>query len=99
MLNSSPGTTVMDHDDPLLEPIHGVSFELYTRLSTDLLRRGVTGTDAVEQAVADHGVDAGRWREIQLGWVQRMGDSLELRERFGHATEHHRDDTSPEEPA
>lgn len=72
-----------DLSDPAFAPIHGVTLDEYARISAQLVRSGASGIPAVQAFAEGQGVPAGRWAEVQQGWVQRMAQSMEVRTRYG----------------
>jgi hypothetical protein len=58
---------------PRLEPIAGVSLELYAAISRECGRSGV-GLDGAALIAAAHGVAADAWQTAMEGWNARMAD-------------------------
>lgn len=70
--------------DPAFAPIEGISLDLYAEISAGLLKNGVMGPENVATFAESKGVPAGKWQEVQNGWVARMGQNPSVMNRYGH---------------
>jgi len=58
-------------DSPLLEPIDGVSVEMWASIAAALTTLG-DDPDGYHRLLAEHDLDAERYEAAQAGWIQRM---------------------------
>lgn len=77
------GTTISP-DDPRLEPIAGVTLELYAAISKAAATQGVDAPGLVQLALARGVVSEEAWHEAQEGWNARMKGDMQLATQFGH---------------
>jgi hypothetical protein len=75
-------------DDPIWQPINGVSLQDYAALSRDAQDRGVTDEAGMIAIAQEKGWDPGCTKAALDGWAQRMGQSpaigQQFREYLGH---------------
>jgi hypothetical protein len=79
---AAQGAMASDVDPALLEPIEGISLELYARFAKTIGERGLdeAGTKAmVEKA----GHTAEQWKAAYDGWNARFKGNMNLSTRFG----------------
>ena len=77
-------STDIDPNDPVLEPIEGVTIERYAELSAAVVGAGLKTEDEVEAwAVQQQGLPAGGYKRVADGWNARMGTHRALTNRFG----------------
>jgi hypothetical protein len=69
--------------DPIWAPIEGITLERYAQLTAQMVRLNLPGADAVTAWVESQGVAPGTWPTVQQGWVARMGQSMDVRTRYG----------------
>jgi len=86
MINPSvfggPSTSAVAADDPIWQPINGISLQEYAELARDAQARGVTdeaGTVAIAQ---EKGWNPSDTKAALDGWVQRMGQSMAVGQQF-----------------
>ena len=72
-----------DLNDPMWAPIDGIDCDTYARIMAGLLKDGVAGPEAVNAYAEAHGVPAGQWHAVQLGWNERMAQHMAVRTRYG----------------
>lgn len=64
-----------------VEPIAGVSLELYAKISKELANRG--GDQSLAPTIAaEHGVDGDSWDAAVAGWNQRMSQDQSVGAQF-----------------
>ena len=77
------GAPPANPNDPIWAPIEGVTLERYAWLTAQLVKLNLPGADAVTAWVETQGVAAGTWPTVQSGWTSRMGQSMDVRTRYG----------------
>ncbi len=70
-------------DDPILEPIEGITFEKFAELSAKLGKQGKMNLDDVVPFVESQGVKQGTWLTVQSGWMGRIQSNQELQLQYG----------------
>jgi hypothetical protein len=78
------GLGEIDLSQPQWESIEGVTLDKYAEISGRLQKEAVAGVEEVNAFAEKHGVPAGKWQPIQIGWTKRMGQHMDVRNRFGH---------------
>lgn len=73
-----------DPNDPMMQPIEGITVDKYAEITAGLAKNGVMGLEEVNAYAESLGVKPGTWQEVQNGWVSRMGQSETVRTRYGH---------------
>jgi hypothetical protein len=73
----------VDMSGPQWEAIEGVTLDQYAEIAGKMAKQGVMGPEAVGTFAEQHGVPAGKWQAVQNGWTQRMGQHVDVRNRFG----------------
>ena len=73
----------VDPDDPIWEPIAGVTLDQYARITAAMARQSLGTPDQAQAWLAAQGVEPGTWGEVQSGWVDRMATSEAVRTRYG----------------
>lgn len=71
-------------NDPMWEPIEGITLDKYAEISAGLLKNGVTGVENVNNYAESLGVPKGAWQAVQTGWVAKMGQHMAVRTRYGN---------------
>jgi hypothetical protein len=71
---SATGQITSDDNDPLLEPIHGISFKDYTSMNAKISQG--FDTKVVCQAM---GIEAPIWEEVSTLWVKRMQEDAQFK--------------------
>jgi hypothetical protein len=73
----------VDLNDPMWQPIHGITCDRYAQITAQLARQNLGGIDATQQWLEGQGVVAGTWADINSGWSQRMASYEPVRTRYG----------------
>jgi len=76
-------TQPVDLNNPMWQPIEGITLDKYAEISAGLMKNGVMGLENVAKFVEGLGVPAGAWQTVQNGWVARMGQNEPVRTRYG----------------
>jgi hypothetical protein len=77
-----PSTSAVASDDPIWQPINGISLQDYAEIAREAQARGVTdeaGTIAIAQ---ERGLNPADTKAALDGWVQRMGQSMAVGQQF-----------------
>ncbi len=77
-----PSTRSVSADDPIWEPIHGVSLQDYAGLAREAQARGVTDEAGMIALASERGWDPADTKTALDGWVQRMGQSMAVGQQF-----------------
>ncbi|MBO0680624.1 hypothetical protein JRC04_24425 [Mycolicibacterium sp. S2-37] len=77
-----PSTRSVAADDPIWQPINGISLQDYAGLARDAQARGVVDEAGMIGLAAERGWDAADTKAALDGWVQRMGQSMAVGQRF-----------------
>ena len=88
-LLGGPSAAPLAADDPLLQPVDGVSLELYASVAREAQARGITDEDGMARLTEElHGIPADRAKAAYAVWVQRMSQSMvvgqQLRRHMGY---------------
>ncbi|MBN2378543.1 hypothetical protein JXM67_01910 [candidate division WOR-3 bacterium] len=73
----------VDMQDPMWEPIEGITLDKYAEITALLGKNNVMGVEAVNAFAESKGVKPGTWQVVQNGWVARMGKNEPVRTRYG----------------
>ncbi|MGQ0805417.1 MAG: hypothetical protein ACT4PI_16335 [Actinomycetota bacterium] len=76
-------STDIDPNDPVLEPIEGVTIERYAELCAAISSAGLKTEDEVDAWAVKQGLQAGGYKRVADGWNARMGTHRALTNRFG----------------
>lgn len=84
-----PSTKPLATDDPLLQPVNGVSLEMYGTAAAEAGRRGITDENGMAALIEEmHGIPAADAKAAFPVWIQRMGQSMvvgqQLRKHMGY---------------
>ena len=84
-----PSTDALSPDDPLLQPVNGVSLEMYGTAAGQAQARGVTDEAGMAALIEEmYGVPAADVGPAIQEWVRRMGQSMvigqQLRKYMGY---------------
>ncbi|MFN8104177.1 MAG: hypothetical protein U0U69_06920 [Acidimicrobiia bacterium] len=83
---ATPGTppgAPLAADDPLWEPIYGLSVDHYAQIVKYAVRQGLQDEYSICQFAQQHyGIAAETWNAAAAGWVDRMGRSAAIDQRF-----------------
>jgi hypothetical protein len=77
-----PSTRSMAADDPIWEPINGISLEDYAGLARDAGARGINNEAGMIALAQERGWDPENTKAALDGWVQRMGQSMAVGQHF-----------------
>lgn len=77
-----PSTRSVAADDPIWEPINGVSLQDYAGLARDAQARGVTDEAGMIALASERGWNPADTKAALDGWVQRMGESMAVGQQF-----------------
>ena len=73
----------VDLDDPVWQPIDGITLDKYAQLTAAMARRDLGPSDEVQAWLEGQGVQPGTWAVVQTGWVNRMSTNEAVRTRYG----------------
>jgi hypothetical protein len=77
-----PSTRSVAGDDPIWQPINGISLEDYAALARDAQARGVTHEAGMITLARERGWDPADTKAALHGWVARMGQSMAVGQQF-----------------
>jgi hypothetical protein len=77
-----PSTTPLAADDPLLQPVEGVSLEQYARIAKLAGNQGITDEAGVCALAASQGIPADVYQRVMGVWNQRMQQSMVVGQTF-----------------
>ena len=77
-----PSTRSVAADDPIWQPINGISLQHYADLARDAQARGVTDEAGMIALAQERGWDPADTKAALDGWVQRMGQSMAVGQQF-----------------
>ncbi|RZT14408.1 hypothetical protein EV589_5131 [Mycobacterium sp. BK558] len=77
-----PSTRSVAADDPIWEPINGVSLQDYASLARDAQARGVTDEAGMIALASERGWNPADTKAALDGWVQRMSESMAVGQQF-----------------
>jgi hypothetical protein len=77
-----PSTRSVAADDPIWEPINGVSLQDYASLARDAQARGVTDEAGMIALASERGWNPADTKAALDGWVQRMSQSMAVGQQF-----------------
>ena len=81
-LLGGPSTRSVAADDPIWQPINGISLQDYGNLARDAQARGVTDEAGMIALGQERGWDPADTKAALDGWVQRMGQSMAVGQQF-----------------
>jgi hypothetical protein len=73
----------VDLNDPIWQPIEGITLDKYAQLTAAMARQGLGTGDQAQAWLEAQGVKAGTWVDVQTGWVNRMANTEAVRTRYG----------------
>jgi hypothetical protein len=86
MINPSafggPSTSAVAADDPIWQPINGISLQDYAGLARDAQARGITDEAGMISLSQERGWNPADTKAALDGWVQRMGQSMAVGQQF-----------------
>ncbi len=77
-----PSTRSVAEDDPIWEPINGISLQDYADLSREAQARGVTDEAGMIAIAQEKGFSAEDTKAALDGWIARMGQSQAVGQQF-----------------
>ena len=77
-----PSNQPVAADDPIWQPINGVSLQDYADLARDAQARGVTDEAGMIAIAQERGWNPADTKAALDGWVQRMGQSMAVGQQF-----------------
>jgi hypothetical protein len=77
-----PSTRSVAADDPIWQPINGISLQHYAELARDAQARGVTDEAGMISLAQERGWAPADTKAALDGWVQRMGQSMAVGQQF-----------------
>ena len=77
-----PSTRSVAADDPIWQPINGISLQDYADLACDAQARGVTDEPGMIAIAQERGWNPADTKAALDGWVQRMGQSMAVGQQF-----------------
>jgi hypothetical protein len=77
-----PSTRSVAADDPIWQPINGISLQDYAELARDAQARGVTDEAGMIAIAQEKGLSPADTKAALDGWVQRMGQSMAVGQQF-----------------
>jgi hypothetical protein len=81
-----PSTQPLAADDPLLQPVNGLSLEIYGSLAREAQARGITDEDGMAALAEElHGIPAADAKAAFAEWTARMGKSMVVGQQFRKA--------------
>lgn len=88
-LIGGPSTKPLAEDDPMLQPVNGVSLEMYGKAGVEAQRRGITDEDGMGALIEEmYGVPAADAKAALGVWIDRMKTSMvvgqQLRKHMGY---------------
>jgi hypothetical protein len=77
-----PSTQSVAADDPIWQPINGISLQDYGELARDAQARGLTDEAGMIALGQERGWNPADTKTALDGWVQRMGQSMAVGQQF-----------------
>lgn len=77
-----PSTRSVAADDPIWQPINGISLENYAQLARDAQARGITDEAGMIALGQERGWNPADTKAALDGWAQRMGQSMAVGQQF-----------------
>jgi hypothetical protein len=77
-----PSTRSVAADDPIWEPINGVSLQDYADLAREAQARGINDEAGMITLAQERGWNPADTKAALDGWVQRMGQSMAVGQQF-----------------
>lgn len=77
-----PSTRSVAENDPIWEPINGVSLQDYADWAREAQARGVNDEAGLITIAGENGVSAADAKAALDGWVARMGQSMAVGQQF-----------------
>lgn len=77
-----PSTRAVATDDPIWQPINGISLQDYADLANAAQARGINDEAGMITLAQERGWDPADTKAALDGWVQRMGQSMAVGQQF-----------------
>jgi hypothetical protein len=77
-----PSTRSVAADDPIWQPINGISLQDYADLARDAQARGINDEAGMITLSQERGWNPADTKAALDGWVQRMGQSMAVGQQF-----------------
>jgi hypothetical protein len=77
-----PSNAPVADDDPIWQPIEGISLEVYAVTAKKASNLGVTDEAGMAEVASQEGLDPTAFAAAAQGWVARMGQSMAVGQRF-----------------
>ncbi|ORA63828.1 hypothetical protein BST23_17540 [Mycolicibacterium elephantis] len=77
-----PAMRPRDADDPIWQPINGISLQDYARLAREALARGIVDQAGMIRIAKELGWNPAEIKVAFDGWLVRIGQSAEVGQRF-----------------
>ena len=77
-----PSTRSVAGDDPIWQPINGISLQDYADLARDAQARGINDEAGMITLSQERGWNPADTKAALDGWVQRMGQSMAVGQQF-----------------
>jgi hypothetical protein len=77
-----PSTRSVAADDPIWQPINGISLDDYAQLARDAQARGINDEAGMITLAQERGWSPADTKAALDGWVQRMGQSMAVGQHF-----------------
>jgi hypothetical protein len=77
-----PSTRSVAGDDPIWQPINGISLQDYAELARDAQARGINDEAGMITLSQERGWNPADTKAALDGWVQRMGQSMAVGQQF-----------------
>ena len=77
-----PSTASVAENDPIWEPINGISLQDYAELARDAQARGINDEAGMITLSQEKGWDPADTKAALDGWVARMGQSMAVGQQF-----------------
>ena len=77
-----PSNREVAADDPVWEPISGITLDHYAWISKECQKAGVTDEAGVRQLAQQNGIDPDQYMAGANGWMQRMQQDMAVGQKF-----------------
>ena len=77
-----PATTALSPDDPMLQPVDGISLADYAAVARECQVRKITDEAGMNQVATEMGFDAAAFGPAIKEWIARMGKSMVVGQEF-----------------
>jgi hypothetical protein len=77
-----PSTRSVSTDDPIWQPINGISLQDYAELARDAQARGINDEAGMITLSQERGWNPADTKAALDGWAQRMGQSMAVGQQF-----------------